>query len=500
MSIRKLTIQTLIFAVVSGFFMLSGTGLSADDPEPLSDFREDPYDPYRQYYETTLERVRENPRSFTNRHVSVRVLFHKIDDNFSPFFSQFDEENYINFSVWGVNQAIWRKKEMINDFPFFYIDNEHNDVNEILQARKFAIVELKCTVVNVMEGHPFIQVRQADLEYQKTYTDQLLGKLIRARSHYNKGNLDKAEKSYKKVMWEGGDSFPVGAQGKIWKEMARAAFRDDNYRDAMTHAQRALELIDEEDVELKRIRERSWKEINKRLRGEKDDLLKKRILRSARKKKKKKEESSGTGAKEEEERDQEETSNRLQEETRALSKTETGRYMLNHLRRKVENLKKKLRTVERRKKNLRRKNTKLSRKLSRVEQSLEDRKKQVQKIREKLQEQYQKNAKLYARMRNKKKKTAVYGGKSTEPDEGSSPGADDRVLSTAAVYSEVRKITETELREKLRKVRSRNSDLRSSLSGLRKKLQKKDEIISRLRKRVGQKQETEGVLRKRILR
>ncbi len=204
------------------------------------------YDPHRDYKTLPLERLIEQPKSYKNTDIHFRAYFHKIDNLWSPFFSPFNADDHVSFSVWKPQTRLWVKNERVNDFPFLYIENRNEDLDPLLRANKYALIEIRGTVKSAFNGYPWIEVRHLDVVNKKPFNKETLRTLILGREAEQKNSPSKATRYYKKAVQYHG--LPNLARAQIYRSLALNYFRSFEYERAME----AVEGYREYAVESKR--------------------------------------------------------------------------------------------------------------------------------------------------------------------------------------------------------------------------------------------------------
>ncbi len=105
-----------------------------------------------------LELILKNPTSFRGMDVSFVVQFHQLGNIDNPYFTPFEKENYINFSVWSDSAPLWSKKAYGADYPYMFIDRITKESHTILTARPYDRFLITGRVESIFRGKPWIEV------------------------------------------------------------------------------------------------------------------------------------------------------------------------------------------------------------------------------------------------------------------------------------------------------------------------------------------------------
>ena len=70
--------------------------------------------------DVTLTEILKNPREYVDVEVEFKVYFNETGKNFNPYFTQFSEEQYGNFSAWPIDARLYDKRDFPRPYPFFF--------------------------------------------------------------------------------------------------------------------------------------------------------------------------------------------------------------------------------------------------------------------------------------------------------------------------------------------------------------------------------------------
>ena len=227
------------------FMILIVLGLSSLCLAPLSADEENP----TAKTVLTFHELRANPESFGTSELTFRGQFHKLSDVFSPFFTYFSPEAYINFSAWDYDAPIWIKEVYKEDFPFLYVAKSDRRICAIIaKLPPYTRFEATGKIQSTFDKIPWIQVTDF-----KVLPDRLSNDTIRymakgyALQRRNKF-LDAAVAFHR--AWAKG--IPGEVQALIRKEEGKCLYAGGSYEEAVDVLDEALDLCvtseDKKDV------------------------------------------------------------------------------------------------------------------------------------------------------------------------------------------------------------------------------------------------------------
>jgi hypothetical protein len=141
------------------------------------------------YSDVSLKKIKEQPQTYKNTGVRIKVVFNKITDNWAPVFTFFTPEKYINFAAWGYDQQIWFKKSLLNDYPYFYIRKDNPHSKKIVNAERFSCMILKGVVSNIYAGRAWIEVEEITTGLTPCINEEILSLAIKANENFRKNNF-----------------------------------------------------------------------------------------------------------------------------------------------------------------------------------------------------------------------------------------------------------------------------------------------------------------------
>ena len=106
----------------------------------------------------TLSQVKENPATWLNIPVRMTLRFNRVGNIYNPFFTLFTSAHYINFSAWGTEEHIWKKKVFYKPYSFFYIHKENPEYKTFLRIKPFETVCILAKPIGLFRGKPYLRV------------------------------------------------------------------------------------------------------------------------------------------------------------------------------------------------------------------------------------------------------------------------------------------------------------------------------------------------------
>jgi hypothetical protein len=213
------------------------------------------YDALREYHHVELNELNREPHTYKNTEVKFKIYFHKIDDMWSPFFAPFSEGEYINFAGWSAKKHLWKKEQMVQDFPFLYVRNEAGAVDELLSADKYDLLQVKGTVKSAFKSYPWIEVRHIDVIRSDAYTEKQLRYLMLGGEAHQNDQPTEATRYFEKGLQS--NRLTRYDRAEILKHLAINYYDAQDFRNALRAVERYERVTDKRDDLLHKIRKRS---------------------------------------------------------------------------------------------------------------------------------------------------------------------------------------------------------------------------------------------------
>lgn len=105
-----------------------------------------------------LSEILNSPQAWLDIPVRIPIRFSRIGTCYNHFFTQFNNEQYINFAAWDIQTHIWNPDGFANDYPFFYIEKDNPEVKTFLKLRPFDTICVLAKVTSIFRNKPFIRI------------------------------------------------------------------------------------------------------------------------------------------------------------------------------------------------------------------------------------------------------------------------------------------------------------------------------------------------------
>ena len=153
--------------IVGALFALAATSVAQDTiPEVASDsfWRNDIlFNALTTVHEYDLSRIRKKAESFRSLPIELEIQFHETRRGNYPFFTRFTDDNYMCFSAWGGEQALWHREEYADVYQFFFVERKVPAMRTILEAKPYQRIRISAVVRDVFRSMPYIEVTKAEL-------------------------------------------------------------------------------------------------------------------------------------------------------------------------------------------------------------------------------------------------------------------------------------------------------------------------------------------------
>lgn len=106
-----------------------------------------------------LSDILKRPESFRGIDVAFVVQFHAVGEIDNPFYTKFEKDYYLNFSVWADDAPIWDRDAYQKDFPYMFIERNAPEHVAFVKARMYDRFAVVGHVAEVFRGKPWIEVK-----------------------------------------------------------------------------------------------------------------------------------------------------------------------------------------------------------------------------------------------------------------------------------------------------------------------------------------------------
>ncbi|MCB9833935.1 MAG: hypothetical protein H6807_15855 [Planctomycetes bacterium] len=204
----------------------------------------------------SLETILKNPEAFRGLDVSFVIQFHKLGQIDNPYYTPFEKERYLNFSVWADGAALWEKKVFEADFAYMFIDRIAEDCQTILQAGAYERFVVTGRVVSVFRGQPWIEV--VGLKgIDRKLDEPTLIRMVKAYKLKSARRFDAAAGEFKNAF---GEKLPEGVQHLLHRESGLCFAAAHRYADALVPLEKTVQM-DPKDEEAAQVLAQCKKEL-----------------------------------------------------------------------------------------------------------------------------------------------------------------------------------------------------------------------------------------------
>jgi len=107
----------------------------------------------------TLSDMIGEPRRWKDKVVTFACVFHAPDTVFQPYFTSFNAEKYLNFTVWVDGSPLWEQEAFVrDDFPYLYMRRDHPQREELARQPAMTRIEITGRIRDVYRERPWIEV------------------------------------------------------------------------------------------------------------------------------------------------------------------------------------------------------------------------------------------------------------------------------------------------------------------------------------------------------
>lgn len=111
--------------------------------------------------EVPFSAILENPETWIDVPVRFQVRFSRLSTVYTPFFTKFSSDQYINFRAWDIQTPIWTKEGFENEYPYFYVSKYHPEYKAFLRYQKFETLTVYAVPMGLFGGRPYFHISWA---------------------------------------------------------------------------------------------------------------------------------------------------------------------------------------------------------------------------------------------------------------------------------------------------------------------------------------------------
>lgn len=151
---------------------------SKDYLSDIGKHRDYKIDPSKKFKAVTLRDVVSKPVEYKGLDILFSAVFHKYEDVFVPFYTQFAPEEYISFSIWIPEAKVWDIAERKKDIPFIYVKKPNPYITDFLNIKEYTPIEICGIVQSDFNGYPWIEASYIKTLGNPLYTKETLYHMI----------------------------------------------------------------------------------------------------------------------------------------------------------------------------------------------------------------------------------------------------------------------------------------------------------------------------------
>ncbi len=206
----------------------------SDNQEYLSRVFQTPLDrgedPFADHKRVDLADVMADPHAYVDVDIRFRALFHRVENVYSHFFTEFAPESFYAFSVWPDETRLWDRQARTRDLPFVFIKKDDKSLRALLNLDPYTPIEIQGTVHSRFNDMPWIQVEYVRAAGGPRLTPRTLQNFILASEAIETGDAKTAVSETGAVLKE---SLPAYAQAEAHRLRAWALVQQKAYDRAL---------------------------------------------------------------------------------------------------------------------------------------------------------------------------------------------------------------------------------------------------------------------------
>ena len=199
------------------------------------DFRRNLVGPFA---DVPMKAVLANPGAY--RYVNVRfdaILNRVGEKGFIPFWTTFQSESYVAFSLWPADSKLWVPDDRAKSHPLFFLRKDSPGLRDLLSAGRFSLVRMSGTVMSDYELKPWFEVNRLEILEPTVYSDDALVDLSLAKDAMAAKKPAVAIRHYENAL---GGIWTTSLRLEIHLTLARIYEGRGDSKAALTHFRGAL--------------------------------------------------------------------------------------------------------------------------------------------------------------------------------------------------------------------------------------------------------------------
>lgn len=185
-----------------------------------------------------LGKILATPEGWRDLPVSFVIQFRQPVKNGASFFTRFEPDQWLNFSGWADEAALWEKKAFDSDFQHMFIRRTSGDYKIIAAAAIYDRFAVSGVVREVLKGKPWIEIVSVR-KLQEKITEGCLVHLVKGLTLRDHRRYDAAAREFEAA---DGESLPVAVRLLAMREHAFALVNCRKPKSAEERLQTAVTL------------------------------------------------------------------------------------------------------------------------------------------------------------------------------------------------------------------------------------------------------------------
>ncbi|MEZ6194976.1 MAG: hypothetical protein R3F20_04480 [Planctomycetota bacterium] len=190
-----------------------------------------------------LSDIVKTPKAYKGVDVTFVVQFNSVGSIDNPFYTKFEKDQFVNFSVWGDESQLWVKDQYKNDFPYMFIDRIKKDAQAILTAQTYDRFIVTGRVESIFRGKPWIEVTGLK-PLETKLTEPALIRMVKAYQLKGHRRFDAAAAEFRLAQVA---TLPEGVKNLTLREEGMCLAAVERYEDALPPLAKALEMTPKDE-------------------------------------------------------------------------------------------------------------------------------------------------------------------------------------------------------------------------------------------------------------
>lgn len=185
-----------------------------------------------------LQRILAEPHAYRGETVAFVATFHRVGSYDNPVHTQFQRDEFLNFSVWLPGTPLWFPESYKDDYPFLFVRHDTKGAELMLNAPLFSRWVITATIPSVCRDKPYILV-QGLRRLDNQLDARSLSGMVHGFEAQRQGRFEDAAKYFHVAHH---DDLPHSVRIVAVREEARSYYNAGDLRKAMSVVSRGLRI------------------------------------------------------------------------------------------------------------------------------------------------------------------------------------------------------------------------------------------------------------------